>query len=1037
MNPFVHLHVHSEFSPLDGLARIPQIMERVKTLGMPAVAMTDHGNVAGAPEFYLEAKKAGVIPLLGQEFYIVPDAKQKDKKEKEYYSNRHLIAIALNAKGWHTLVELTSIANNRENYHYKPRIDHDILREYKKRFGDLLFTSACLSSEISRALIDGGESEADKMLRFYRSTFPNFYLELQKHEIRKKYLKDRSNPQSRSEQDFQELQDTYNKYLIHAHEKYDIPIVITNDSHYVTEDQHEIHDILLAVQTKAAMSNEDRFKFNGRGYHLKSATEMKKTWASDPKLWKQSQSSMREILSRTKGFKIKEFESTTWHIPEIPNLEDDPIDVIERKCWKAMKRKKLHEKKVYVRRLKHELKVIRQANFEKIFLIVEDYVNYARSKGILIGPGRGSMVGSLVSWLLGITEVDPIKYRLLFERAINPARPSIPDFDIDFESARTDEVIEYVRQKYGPDNVMLIGTQHHMGARLTLKNVLRTLEIPFNVSNEITAEMPESAEVTNHKASGELEDLFKTMQSPLLKKLLKEYPILEPSCIALQGLLTSYGKHAAGVVISDKGRNLRKEIPKMLIASSDTVASQYDMEAVKKLHLVKFDFLSITTLDMISGAIKYIGKDPFKKMVDYHDEDTFDMMRRGDLLTIFQFQGGAMRQCLMEMGVNEFEDLAAVNALARPGSINFLPNYIAGKKAPKDIEYACPEVKSILGYTYGVILYQEQVMQIVKDLAGWDDLGADRIKEAIKSKSGKDFDEMEPLFFAGCKKNGISLAAAQTIWKNIDDYRSYGFNRAHAVAYSVVGFKTAYLKRHYPKEWLTSVLRSNPDKNFAEIVEEIRRLSIKLYLPDVNRSESSFSMNKRGIRYGLAQIKGIGESVASAIIEERNKNGKFASVEDFRVRMASYRAVNNKARLEALDKSGALLSIGGRKPNDFLEMEYLGAYVTNYPLDKYRSAFKEVIENEDNARRLEVNGSKVYWGGIVTRAKEITTKRGDKMAFVSVSYYGRVISVTFFPEQWARWGKQLTPDTIVGLMGDRDTERDTIVVQRIKIYEEK
>lgn len=1002
---------------------------------MPAVAMTDHGNVAGAAEFYLEAKKVGVRPLLGQEFYVVPDASIKDKSKDEYASNRHLLVIALNERGWHTLVELTSIANQRENFHYKPRVDHSILRSFSERADGLLVTSTCLNSEIAHAFRDGGKEAADQMLKFYKGIFPNFYLELQRHEIEKKYLKDKKSPKARAEQEFRDLLTEYNEYLFKARKRFKLPVVITNDSHYIDKSEHEIHDLMLAIQVKKPLSDPERFSFNGTGYHIKSVKEMKKTWADRPEIWLESQKSMKQILKLTKNFKVSEFESTTWHIPDIPGMKKDPETVLRMKCERAMRKKGLSNNKEYVKRLKHELKVIRQANFEKIFLIVEDYVNYARKIGVVVGPGRGSMVGSLVSWLIGITEIDPVKNRLLFERAINPARPSIPDFDIDFESARVDEVIDYVREKYGPENVMLIGTQHHMGARLTLKNVLRTLEVPFNVSNEITAQMPDSAEVTNHKASGELENLFQVMESPTLKKLIKEYPILVPASIALQGLLTSYGTHAAGVVISDKGRDLRKEIPKMLITSSDTVASQYDMEAVKKLHLVKFDFLSITTLDMISQAIKLIGHNPFEDMEELHDEKTFAMMRRGDLLTVFQFQGGAMRRCLMEMGVNEFEDLVATNALARPGSINFLPQYIEGKNRPKRIPYACKEIKPILSYTYGVIVYQEQVMQIVKDLAGWDDLGADRIKEAIKSKSGKDFDEMKPLFLDGCEKNGISRKAAKQIWKNIDDYRSYGFNRAHAVAYSVVGFKTAYLKCHYPKEWLTAVLQSNPDKNFSEIVEEIRRLKIKLQLPDINKSEVHFSMNKKGIRFGLAQIKGIGVSAASAIIEERTKGGPFRSEDEFRERMAKYRAVNNKARYEALEKSGAFAGVGGKKPNSFLEMEYLGTYVTKYPLDPYREAFAKVIESDSNKRKLAQNGATVYWGGIVNRIKEITTKRGDKMAFVSVSYYGQAIDVTFFPEQWKVQSSRIKTDAIVALLGERDTVRDTIVSRRVRVYE--
>ncbi len=1032
---FVHLHTHSEFSTLDGLSRVSQLVETVKELGQPAVAITDHGTVAGAPEFYYTCREAGVIPILGQEFYIVPDASNRDR-EDERSLNRHIVMLALNRRGWHTIVELTTIANLRENYHYKPRIDHEMLREYADRFEGIAVTSACLSGEIARALRSSGTKAADRVLKFYRHTFPNFYLEVQHHPVRKKYLRKRHDPRSREEQEFSGIQSDLNAYLVGASDRYGIPLLITNDSHYSQEDHHEIHDLLLAVQTKSEWSEEERFRFNGDGYYLKSAAEMRRLFVPD--VWRSSQKSIRSILERVGNFKVKEFESKIWHIPNIPGDTSDPTKVIRRKCLRRFRELKLYKRPGYRERLEHELSVIREANFEQIFLIVEDYVNFARSQGIIVGPGRGSMVGSIVSYLLRITEIDPIKYRLLFERAINPARPSIPDFDIDFENDRCEEVIQYVIDKYGEDNVVLIGTHHHMAPRMVFKNMLRAFSVPFNVANKITSELPDTVEITNNKTSGEFADIFREQLSPDLRTLMRTHKILEPAAIQFQGLVTSFGTHAAGVIISDRRRNLSREIPKMLIASSGKVVSQYDMDAMKHLHLVKFDFLRLSTLKMLALAIELIGHDPFEGQGDdFEDEDTFRMMTKGDLLTTFQFQGGAAKQCILAMGVDNFEDLVAVNALARPGAINFLSKYVKGKKDPDSIVYPCPEIKPILEYTFGVILYQEQVMEIVKVLAGWDDLGADRIKEATKSKAGAEFDEMRIEFFKGCKRNGISTRAARAVWHNIDDYRSYGFNRAHSVAYSSIGYKTAYLKCHHPMEWLTSVLNTLPDKNFEEIIDEIRKINVPLLLPDVNRSGADFTLTKRGIRFGLSHIRGLGTKAVEAILEERRVGGKFEDVREFRGRMSRSRAVNNKMRLSALERSGALRLIGGRSHGSQYQEELLGVQVTNYPLDPYRDSIENLILSKENAKALVARSGRpaCYWGGIISSIKEITTRKGEPMAFVKVSFYGSVQDIVFFPNRWLRFSHILKKNAIVVIQGERDTERGSIIAISVKVVD--
>ena len=1025
-SPFVHLHCHSEYSPLDGLCRVSELVGQAERHSMPAIAMTDHGNIAGAPEFYFESHANDVTPIMGQEFYIVPDTQIKNSKENEFVANKHIILLALNLEGWRTLVELSSIANRRENYHYKPRIDYLMLKEYN--FDNIAVLTACLNSEINNGLRKS-TAEADVIVNMYKDLFPNLYLEMQRHD---KLMVDKNSERNANEDSFHAEQESYNNYLARASGRYDLPLVITNDTHYATKDQHSVHDLLLSVQTKKEVAEQERFRFNGTGYYIKSTKEMRNLWSDKPDIWRQSQNNIEDLCQSVASFTIPEFETKTWHIPNMPGFDDDPAIYIKRKCQRRLKELNLHKNKVYKDRLKHELKVIHEANFEQIFVIVEDYVNWARAQGIIVGPGRGSMVGVLVSYLLNITEIDPIKYRLLFERAINPARPSIPDFDIDFENERIEEVIDYVRDKYGHDNVMLIGTQMHMAPRMTFKNIMRSLGIPFIEANKITTELPDTVELVNNKAVNDIDYFFDNTEG--LQTIEKNHELLRPAANALNGLLTSFGTHAAGVIISDDRRSVNHEVPTMLIPSSNKTVSQYDMEAMKKIHLVKFDFLRLSTLKSIARAIEYIGFDPLDDEAEYDDPEVFKMMSAGHLETIFQYQGGAARQCIMEMGVSTFEDLVAVNALARPGAINFLGRYIEGKRNPKNIKFPCEEVKSVLGYTYGVILYQEQVMEIVKELAGWGDLGADEIKEAIKSKSGDKFDKMFPEFIQGCVKNGISESAASDIWKNIDDYRSYGFNRAHAVAYSAIGYHTAFLKTHYPKEWMTAVLNTTPDKNLYEVIDEVRRLGIGLLPPNVNRSHHSFTLSKRGIRFGLMQIKGIGIKVSETIIKNREVNGRFNSLVDFASRMKPYASVNNKARLDILYRSGAFSSIGGETGTMEDESELLGTFVTTHPLDKYRNRLEEFIHSSENMVKLnsEFNDF-VNLGGMVTNVKYILTKKNDPMGFIKISYYGESWECTFFPNIWSRMRKLPHPGDIMILRAQKDMSRRAFIAKDFKL----
>ena len=1029
MSQFVHLHNHSEFSALDGMTRVRELAETAKKLGQSAVALTDHGTMAGVPEFYKVCKEVGIQPILGQEFYITPDVTKKDKEDRGG-SNFHVVMYAASEMGWRILVDLSSKANTAESYYYRPRIDHSMIEEYGDAVSEIIVTTSCLSGEVSRALEREGKLAALKILRKYQSMFPNLYLELQRHPRPSEIEEGKED----KEDEFHVLQDSLNRFLIKQSPRLGIPLLITNDSHYPNEEDERVHDLLLAMQTKSDYDDPSRFSFSGSGYHLKSNVEMKRLWKDKPNVWKDSQRSIRDIVSSTADVRIPEFETKVWHIPIVPGTERDPARVIRRRCVKRLRELGLNKKTEYTSRLDHELGVIREANFETVFLIVDEYVNFARDRGIVVGAGRGSMVGVLVSYLLGITEIDPIRYKLLFERAINPARPSIPDFDIDFENDRIDEVIEHVKDIFGAHNVMPIGTQLRMAPRGVTKEVLRTFRVPPRTANKITEGMPETAAITNHKATGDMEVFLKDYSMPELDKVFEEHPFAKTAIIRLQGLLKSYGQHAAGIIITDDRRPLLGEVPQSYVPSSGKISSQFDMDGLKTLHFVKFDFLGLSTLKMISQAKELIGFDPFEGMgQNFEDKKTFEMMSRGELATVFQLQGMAARQVIQEMGINDFEDIVATNALARPGSINFLGAYAAGKHNREgSIILECSELESILGYTQNVILYQEQVMQIVKELAGWDDLGADRIKEAIKSKSGTEFDEMKPEFIDGCVDNGIKRSAARRIWKRIDSYRSYGFNRAHAVAYSAIGFHSAYLKCHFPVEWFTSVL-NNTDKNFEDVIDEIRRLDIDLHLPDINRSSQGFSTKKSGIRFGIKHIKGIGDKSSAAIIEERENNGRFKSKKDFLKRTESVRAITS-ATVRALDESGAFSRFSsGQVPTREQELERLGTFVSQHPLDGWREGISELID----AKRANFDKDKamVNWGGMINRISQITTKKGDQMAFVTVSYYGENHDIVFFPNTWSRWNK-LKKNSIIVVSGQRDFNRNSIIANRVKVLEE-
>ncbi len=1023
---FVHLHVHSHYSLLDGLIKIDELVKKAKEEGSPAVALTDHGVMYGAIEFYQEAKKAGLKPIIGVEAYMAPGSRFDKNPTKEGKRNYHLLLLAKNNTGYKNLLELTSIAH-LEGYYYKPRIDWEVLEKYHE---GLIGATACLGGEIPSLIRSGQLEKAEKRILDYYNLFGegNFYLELMHHP------------------NLPELK-TVNEELIKFSRKLNIPLIATNDAHYLNKGDGEAQDILLCLQNKKKKSDLNRMNMTDGDYSLRSNEEMIKAFAHVP-------DAIENTLKVAEKCNV-EIELGNIQLPyfEVPKKFTE-YEYLEDLCREGLKTRygKTYDKvdKTIRERMDYELSVIKKMGWPSYFLIVADFVSWARKQGIVVGPGRGSAAGSLVCYLTGITNIDPLEYGLLFERFLNPDRISMPDIDLDFADVRRAEVIDYVERKYGKDHVAQIITFGTMAARAAIRDVGRVLDYPYDYCDKLAKAIPMFTSID--EALETAEEFKQFYENDASAKEIIDY------AKRLEGVARHASTHACGVLITKDP--LTKNTPVQYASSSDkSIVSQYSLHPVEDLGLLKMDFLGLKNLSIIESAIKII-KNTRNITVDIDaipldDEKTYKLFQEGETTGVFQFESSGMKRYLRELKPSEFEDIIAMVALYRPGPMEWIPDYIAGKHGTKKPSYLHPKLEPILRKTYGVAIYQEQVMQMARDLAGFTMAEADVLRKAVGKKIVKLLKEQKEKFIKGCVDNNISEDLAKKIFSFIEPFAGYGFNRSHAACYALIGYQTAYLKAHWPTEFMAALLtadQQNTDRIAIEI-EECQRMGINVASPDINQSFESFTVvmpkqkNKepKTIRFGLHAIKNIGENIAEVLIKEREKNGPYKDLSDLLERVTDKDL--NKKSIESLTKCGALDKFEQRgtilgnidailKYNKEVvatqnsgqsslfdnapeagfstkiklehfpdidtqqklawEKELLGLYVSAHPFSDYKKHIKEFITpiRELNVERA---GDFVTIAGIITKIQKIITRNNKTMLFVKIEDDTGGIELLVFP----------------------------------------
>ena len=889
---FTHLHVHTGYSLLDGSGKIPEMVARAKELGMDSLAITDHGAMYGAIEFYKACNKEGIKPVIGCEVYVAPGKcteKESSVSDERY---RHMVLIAESNEGYQNLIKIVS-RGFTEGFYYKPRVDDDILRKYHK---GVIALSACLAGEIPRYLVQGRYEEALASARKYNEIFGegNFFLEMQDHGISD--------------------QATANQGIIRLHNETGIPLVVTNDVHYTFADDAEAHDILLCIQTQKKVKDTDRMRYEGGQYYLKSEEEMRKLFPAFGEAFDNTQ----KIADRCNV----EFEFNKYKLPHFDVPEGyTSFTYLKKLCDDGIKERYAdvdgNVRPELLERLKYELDVISTMGFVDYFLIVWDFIHYAKTNGIPVGPGRGSGAGSIVAYSLKITDIDPIQYNLVFERFLNPERVTMPDIDIDFCYERRQEVIDYVNCKYGSDHVVQIVTFGTLQARGVIRDVGRALDFSYAQTDKIAKMIPMELGMTIDKALESSPDLKAAYEGE------SDIHYLIEMSKRLEGLPRHTSKHAAGVVIAPAPVD---EFVPLSRSADDYITTQYTMTTIEELGLLKMDFLGLRTLTVIDDTAKAIresGKDPDFDInkIDYNDKKVYDLISSGQTTGIFQLESSGMTGFMKELKPGDIEDIIAGIALYRPGPMDFIPKYLKGKQDPKSVTYDCGELVPILSPTYGCIVYQEQVMQIVRDLAGYSFGRSDLVRRAMsKKKADVMARERQNFVFGnedehvpGCISKGISESTANKIFDEMTDFAKYAFNKAHAACYAVVGYQTAYLKTYYPVEFMAALMTSVIDNSgkTAGYIHKCRQMGIKLMPPDVNAGVSAFKADGNCIRYALSAIKGVGNAVVNAIEQERNENGAFSGLNDFIMRMLP-RGINKKV-IESLIKAGAFDSLPGNR----------------------------------------------------------------------------------------------------------------------------
>jgi len=1025
---FVHLHTHSHYSLLDGLAKIDGLVNKAKETGMPSLALTDHGVMYGLIEFYQKANKAGIKPILGVEAYVARHG-HKDKRPKIDGSPYHLVLLAKNQEGYKNLIRLTTIAH-LDGFYYKPRIDHDLLKEHSE---GLIAGSACLQGEIARSFLNGDDKHAEEVAKMYLDIFGegNYYLEVQHHPTIAK-------------------QEEVNKKVFELGNKLGIPIVATNDIHYLNSDDDYAQDVLLCIQTKKTISDTDRMSYMGENFSMYSPEEMKAFWKDHP-----------EVIDNSLKIAEKcnvEIELGKTLLPyfEVPAGKTD-IDFLKDRCEEGLvKRYATKDVDKDIReRLDYELDIIAKTGFASYFLIVSDFINWAKDNQIVVGPGRGSAAGSLVSYLINITNIDPLKYDLIFERFLNPERISMPDIDTDFADTRRDEVLDYVAKKYGRDHVAQIITFGTMAARAAIRDVGRVMGLPYTYCDKVAKMIPMFTSLD--EATKKIPELQEVMVDPDGKRLIEIAKKLE-------GCARHASTHACGVVVTPGSMN--DYIPRQRSNQDENeIVTQYEMHAVEDLGLLKIDFLGLKNLTIVENTLDILKKargieiDMDKIPLD--DQKAFELFRKAETTGVFQLESSGMKRYLKQLKPTELEDIIVMVSLYRPGPMEFIPDYINAKHGRRRVTYLDERMRPILEKTYGIIVYQEQVMQIARALAGFSYSEADVLRKAVGKKIASLLDEQEDKMISGMVENGIKSDVAKQIWDYILPFARYGFNRSHAACYAMIAYQTAYLKSKYPSEFMASLLTAdygNTDRIAIE-VEECRQMGIEVLPPDVNESFSTFTVvydslevredkESKKIRFGLSAVKNLGQNIIKEIIKERKENGSFKTLEDLLSRVKTKDL--NKKSLEALIKSGALDNFGERsellynmdkllvfvkninqeaesnqsslfgmmatevgipklnldpiEPADDKqklnwEKEFLGLYVSAHPLSEFKNYLQgEIVPLKDLNNTEDIDLEKALKvAGVITKVKKIITKKGDPMLFVKIEDLTDGMEVLVFP----------------------------------------
>ena len=1050
---FTHLHVHTQYSLLDGSCKIGELVARAKELGMDSLAITDHGVMYGVIDFYKAAKAAGIKPILGCEVYVAPGSRfdrETVRGEDRYY---HLILLAENHTGYQNLMKIVT-KGFVDGFYYKPRVDYEILRQYHE---GIICLSACLAGEVQRFMERGQYAQGKEAALRYLEIFGegNYFLELQDHGI--------------------PAQKTVNQALVKLGREIGVPLVATNDIHYINAEDAAAHDILLCIQTNKKVTDENRMRYEGGQYYLKSEEEMRTLFSYAP-----------EALENTYRIAQRcsveiEFGVTKLPLFTVPDGYDS-WSYLNHLCDEGLAKRYPSDPDGSLReRLDYELGVIRNMGYVDYFLIVWDFIHFAKSNGISVGPGRGSAAGSIVAYCLEITDIDPIRYNLLFERFLNPERVTMPDIDVDFCFERRQEVIDYVVRKYGKDQVVQIITFGTLAARGVIRDVGRALDIPYNKCDAVAKMVPRDLGITLEKALKGSPDLRNAYHED------EQVKYLIDMSMRLEGLPRHASMHAAGVVISRT--SVDNYVP-LSRAADGSLTTQFTMTTLEELGLLKMDFLGLRTLTVIRDALDQIEKNYGVKLdlstLDYNDKAVMDLIGSGRDDGIFQLESGGMRSFMKELKPETLEDIIAGIALYRPGPMEFIPKYLKGKNERESVVYDCPQLEPILSATYGCIVYQEQVMQIVRDLAGYTMGRSDLVRRAMSKKKASVMEKERRNFVygneeegvPGCIKNGIDEKTANTIFDEMTSFASYAFNKSHAACYAVVAYQTAYLKYYYPKEFFAALMTSvmeNTNK-VSEYILTCRQMGIPILPPDINEGESGFTVSGGAIRYGLSAIKSIGRSVVDAIVAERRAGGPFRTMDEFVERMSNKEV--NRRTLESFIKAGALDSLPGNRRQkctvaaDMLEQknkekksvmegqmtlfdfaceddkqhfqvtfpeveeytkeellayekEMLGIYISGHPLEAYEKSWRANVTavttdfavDEETDRAVVPDGAHVTIGGMITNKTVKPTKNGQMMAYVTLEDLVGSVEVIVFPRDYERYRGVLDEDAKIYVRG--------------------